>query len=351
MGLDVTLLSLRYIHRFYDRHGKLRFYFRRKGQKVRLPGAPGSREFMEAYQAALNKAPKPKQRSDAVPGTMKALAISWKASARFRNTSPATQRVYGRIVDALIATHGDKRVSALERRHIARMVDAKAATPAAANRLRSVLHLMMKHAMREQLRADDPTLPIERVQYHKKGFPTWTEEDIAAFETRWPLGTREYLAFALLLYTAQRRSDVIRMGPKDVKDNAILVTPQKTERLDEPVKLLIPMHPELAAAIKACELSGTSTFLVTRLGQPFASGNAFYNWFIECVRAAGVSKSPHGLRKAAARRVAEDGGTVHHIKSLTGHKTLSEIQRYTEGVQQESMARAAVDMMRGARKK
>jgi integrase len=130
------------------------------------------------------------------------------------------------------------------------------------------------------------------------------------------------------------------MGPQHVKGDAIAVVQQKTK---EP--LLIPMHPELAAAIRACGLSGTTTFLVTQKGEPFASGNAFYNWFTDRARDAGVAKSPHGLRKAAARRVAEGGGTARQIMAVTGHRTLSEAERYTRDVDQENMARTAVGMM------
>lgn len=339
MGCGVTLLNLRYVQRFYDRHNRLRFYFRRKGQHVALPGLPGSREFMEVYQAALNDAPAA-PKSNAEPGTIAALAASWCASAPYRNLSPATQAIYRRIVDILVAEHGDKRVKMIERRHIAREIDKKAETPAAANRLLSVLHLMMKHAVRSEMRPDDPTAGVDRVRYAKKGFATWTEEDIAAFEAKWPLGSRARLALALLLYTAQRRSDVIRMGPQHVKGDTLAVKQGKTG-----VELVIPMHPDLAAAIRACALSGTSAFLITQKGDPFASGNAFYNWFTDRAREAGVEKSPHGLRKAAARRVAEGGGTVHQVKSLTGHRTLSEVQRYTEAVQQENMARTAVSLM------
>jgi integrase len=37
----------------------------------------------------------------------------------------------------------------------------------------------------------------------------------------------------------------------------------------------------------------------------------------------------HGLRKAAARPLAEAGCTTHEIAAITGHKTLSEVERYT----------------------
>lgn len=344
MGRPVTLLSLRYVHRFRDRHGKLRFYFRRDGRRVALPGQPGSPAFMAAYQAALTGACSVQAPTTALSphSTMAHLAASWMGSASFRNLSPSTQAVYRRITDGLVRDHSDKPVRLLERRNVANLIDQRGDTPAAANRLLSVLHLLMKHAIRAEVRKDDPTAGVDRVRYAKKGFETWTEQDIEAFEARWPVGTRARLALALLLYTAQRRSDVIRMGPQHIRGDTLTVTQGKTG-----AELMIPMHPELAAAIRACPLSGTSAFLITQKGDPFASGNAFYNWFIDRAREAGVSKSPHGLRKAAARRVAEGGGTVHQVKSLTGHRTLSEVQRYTEQVQQENMARTAVALLSG----
>jgi integrase len=273
---------------------------------------------------------------------MAQVAASWAASASFRNLSASTQAVYRRIIDGLVGQHGDKPARLIERRHVAHLIDQRGKTPAAANRLLSVLHLMMRHAIRAEVRKDDPTDGVDRVRYAKKGFEAWTDEDIAAFEARWPLGTRARLALALLLYTAQRRSDVIRMGPQHIRGDAISVTQGKTG-----AELMIPIHPELAAAIRSSPLSGTSAFLITQAGNPFASGNAFYNWFTDQARAAGVGKSPHGLRKAAARRVAEGGGTVHQVKSLTGHRTLSEVQRYTESVQQENVARTAVALLTG----
>lgn len=43
---------------------------------------------------------------------------------------------------------------------------------------------MMDHAICSEVRPDNPTKGIVRISYHKKGFETWTEEDIAAFEAR-----------------------------------------------------------------------------------------------------------------------------------------------------------------------
>jgi integrase len=50
----------------------------------------------------------------------------------------------------------------------------------------------------------------------------------------------------------------------------------------------------------------------------------------------------HGLRKAAARRLAEAGCTVHEIASITGHRSLQMVQHYTTSADQQRLAGAAV---------
>jgi hypothetical protein len=51
----MTRIKLRYVKGFVDRQtGAVYHYFRRRGYPlVRLPGLPGSAEFMAAYQMAL----------------------------------------------------------------------------------------------------------------------------------------------------------------------------------------------------------------------------------------------------------------------------------------------------------
>lgn len=335
----MTNIKLRHIHRFRDRHGKTRHYFRKPGHpRVALPGLPGSAAFMDAYKAALASEPMPIGATRTAPGSMAALVASWYGSADFRGLSPASQINYRRILTAFLNDHGGKLVTDLEGRHVRALLDAKAETPAAANRLLSLLKLLMRHAIERAWRVDDPTLYVRRLRYKSDGFATWSEEDIGRFEARWALGTRARLALALLLYTGQRRGDVIPMGRQHMRGNAIDVRQNKTGE-----RLTIPVHPALRAAIDA-HPAGQLTFLVTQTGKPFASGNAFYNWFIDCARKAGIAPglSPHGLRKAAARRLAEAGCTPHQIASVTGHATLKEIERYTKAANQEELAKVAM---------
>ena len=56
--------------------------------------------------------------------------------------------------------------------------------------------------------------------------------------------------------------------------------------------------------------------------------------------------SAHGLRKAAARRLAEAGCTAHEIGAITGHASLTELVRYTRAADQRRLAEAAMTKSR-----
>jgi len=85
------------------------------------------------------------------------------------------------------------------------------------------------------------------------------------------------------------------------------------------------------------------TFLTTREGKPFTAAG-FTNWFRECCNEARLPNglSAHGLRKAACRRLAEAGCSAPEIMSMSGHRSLREVQRYIAAADQVRMARAAM---------
>ncbi|MDE0944982.1 MAG: tyrosine-type recombinase/integrase, partial [Alphaproteobacteria bacterium] len=143
------------------------------------------------------------------------------------------------------------------------------------------------------------------------------------FEAEHPLDSKPRLALALLLYTGQRRSDVVGMGRQHVRDSRIQLRQVKTG-----TALAVSIHPNLQAVLDAHSVDNL-TFLVTEFGKPFTAAG-FGNWFRKQAIAAGLPDvcRSHGLRKAAARRLAEAGCTAPQIASVTGHKSLSEVERY-----------------------
>jgi integrase len=331
----------KFVQGFIDRHGKPRFYFRRAGRtKVPLPGLPFSTEFMDAYTAALADQPAAVGASKVRPGTIKALALSYFASPDFRTLKPSTQQAYRWTIEGFCKEHGDKRVALLQREHVVRLMAARAERPAAANTLRMAVRVMMRHAVDIGLRRDDPTRDVRPIRTKSSGHHFWTEEEIAAFEAHHPIGTRARLALALLLYSGQRRGDVLRMGAQHVRNGALYIKQEKTG-----AELVIPVHPDLAA-ILAVQPREHLTFITTRRGGPF-QGAAFSRWFRERCDAAGLPHcSAHGLRKGAARRLAEAGCTEHEIGAITGHASLSELVRYTKAADQKRLAESAMTKTR-----
>jgi hypothetical protein len=213
MGPRVMRRLPKFVHGFVDRHGKARFYFRRPGfERKPLRGLPYSAEFMRNYEAALTGQPLLVGANRSRPGTMWALALSYFASPAFRTLKQSTQRAYRGIIERLCKEHGDKRAVDLRREHVVRLMAARAEEPNVANGLRMALRVMMKHAIELGLRADDPTREVRAIRIRSDGHHSWRDDEIAQFEQCHPKGSRARLALALLLYTGQRRGDVIRMA-------------------------------------------------------------------------------------------------------------------------------------------
>ena len=178
----------------------------------------------------------------------------------------------------------------------------------------------------------NPALRTDKYKVKVVGRHTWTEEEIDQFEARHAPGTKARLAMNLILYTAQRRSDMVKMQHSDIIDGRIAVQQKKTNK-----KLLLPIHPKLAETLLATEL-GKTYFLETERGMKF-SDNGIGNWFrTQCDEAGLPNCTAHGLRKAAARRMAEAGATNQQIKAMTGHSKDDEVALYTAAADQVRIA-------------
>ena len=170
------------------------------------------------------------------------------------------------------------------------------------------------------------------------GHATWSEEQIAAFEARHPIGSKARLA---MTRTGCRRGDVVALGRQHIRNGRLAYT-QNKNRHRKPVTLSIPVHRDLQKVIDASP-SSHLTFLVTEFGKQFSVAG-FGNWMRgRCDEAGLPDLSSHGLRKAISRRMAEAKKTPHEIMSVTGHRTLSEVERYTKAASQKQLATTAMD--------
>lgn len=369
----MTKIVLKYVQRFEDRHGRLRFYFRRPGfQRVALPGLPASQEFMAAYQDALDSGtPKTAGEERTKPGTIGALIVAYYQSHDWAQLDPLTHKTYRNMLDRFRervgnsgVKYGDLPARGVQERHVYKILDAMADTPGAARNLIKRLRTVWDFGRPRGLVAANPFKDV-KLPKPGAGFRPWTEGDIERFEDHWPEGSRQRLALYLLLYTLQRRSDVARMGRQhrrvmkfeDPKSGAarevdcLHFTQVKggQKKGSEPVELIIPLHPQLKAVLDALPRDNL-TFVLTEWGKPFSAAG-FTHWFSAAAEAAGLpaGSTPHGLRKAGSRRLAEAGCTPHELQSMTGHKSLAEVERYTRSAEQAKLARSAMGKMDGGR--
>jgi integrase len=334
----------KFTQQFIDRHGRARFYYRRQGfKRVALPGLPWSPTFMAAYEAAGGE---PEQRveigaSRTLPGTVSALIVRYYKSDDWNSLAMETQKTRRRMIEKFRAEHGNKRVALLQHEHIVKML-AAITKPSAKRHWLKAIRGLLRSAI-PSMRKDDPTREIGSIQMPKsKGHHTWTDDEIAQYRTYWPLGTQQRLVMEFALETASRRGEVVLLGPQHVKNGWIRI-----ERTHGSKDVHIPMSPELQAACDAMPKAHL-TYIVSAYGKPrskYGLGNDFAKW----ATGAGLSARCrlHGLKKGSMRRLAEAGDTTHELMAISGHKTLSEVQRYTDAANQEKLAQSGMAKRQG----
>jgi integrase len=177
----------------------------------------------------------------------------------------------------------------------------------------------------------DPTVGKAVTRVTGKGFEAWDDDDIANFRRRWPLGTRERVALDVLFYTGLRRGDAAIFGRQHVKDGVGRVNTEKNR-----IRAIIPIEPELAETLRIGPC-GDLTFIATGDGKPFKK-ESLGNWFSEACQAAGIKKSAHGLRKAAATRDINRGWTEAELDAKYGWIGGRMAAHYTKTMNRERLA-------------
>jgi integrase len=327
----------KYLTAYRDRHGKVRYRFRRTGQKpYSFKSKVGSPEFLNEYHACLAGEMAPSVIAGAgraTRGSFNDLISRFYRSTEWATPSASSKKSYRSVIERFRAEHGHRIVREMRYAHVDSILAQMSGTPAAANNLRKILIRLMDYAVKLEMADRNPVRGTRPYKTNPDGWHSWTEEEIEQFKKRHPLGTKPRLAFALLLNTGQRRSDVVRMGRQHLSGGKLSVVQQKTRE-----RLRIPVGSELSKSIAAMPPSEHLTFLVTEYGRPFTAAG-FGNWFRDQCNLAGLKHcSAHGLRKAFARRAAEAGLTHSQGKALTGHRTDAEFNRYSRAANQEALA-------------
>jgi integrase len=335
----------RFVQRIPDGRGGWYNYFRMPGRKrLTLPGLYGSPEFAAAFRAALEgNAPVIMTEIGAnrtKAGSLNQLIVSYyKSTAFVDDLSTLTQMARRRIIEKIRIAHGEKSIANLQPQHVAALID-KVTGHAKKNWMKAIRGLMA-YAVSTKARTDDPSAGIKlKAPKSTGGFHTWTDQEIEQYRAYWPLGTQQRLVMEFALETASRRSEVVKLGPQHVKHGRIKIARGKGS-----AGVDIRVTPELQAACEAMPREHL-TYIVTAYGKPRTAaglGNDFARWCDE----AGLPSNcrMHGLRKARTRQLVQSGATPHHVMSVTGHKTLAEVQRYADEYNRPEAADEALDLL------
>lgn len=331
-----------------DRHGKLRYRFRRKGWKnAYLPGHPGSAEFHRAYAEILAsgaREPQPIQSPARVtPKSLDDLFARYKRTIRWQKKGERTKLIQGRYLQRFMdrrgksgTRFGERPVAAVTVAWLENVFAGMAETPAAADELRKVLAGLMDLAVRISWRPDNPVRFTEK--YGGGGeVHTWTEGDIAAYRSTHPLGTMARFVMELALNTAARRCNIAELTRDDLAGGRITVDHAKGNE-----ETSVPMLQTTKAALDALPAAPIKFLVTTIFGKPFTIaglGNRMRKW---CDDAGLTHCSMHGLRKATSRRVAESGGTDAEGQAVTGHKKAETFAYYRAKANRSALADRAL---------
>ena len=236
------------------------------------------------------------------------------------------------ILERFREQYGDKQIAPLHKKALQTILSKK--SPAAASNWRKALRGLIDHCLSLDMMTTDPLIGVKLVSIKSNGHHPWEPEECSKFEAHHAIGTRARLAYELLLQVGQSRCDIVRMGCQHVRNGTLSLQRQKTK-----VPFDVPVMPALQEAIDAMPAGDHLVFLVTSYGKQFTAAG-FGNWFREVCNEAGLPKrcTSHGLRKAAATRLADRGATTTELMAWFGWKTASEAERYTRSADRKHAA-------------
>ena len=174
--------------------GRVYWYHRITGERL-----PTDREERAARVLELNSTMKGAARRIA-DGSLSDILAQYKKAPEFRTLAERTRHEYAFYMDLLAEKWGAHPVTSIERRHILRLRDKFAETPVKANKIVTVLSILLTFAIERDYRRDNPARNIKKIKMGA-GHASWPDEAVERFlDTAPPMMV---LALKLALYTGR----------------------------------------------------------------------------------------------------------------------------------------------------
>jgi integrase len=328
-------------------------------REIQLHQKPGTPEFLAEYQWAVNTlypragfdaGPRPGKRDErprplAFPdGTFGDLVRRYfTESIEFKRMKPRGQARRRTILMSVVEKMGAK-PAIIPKENIAAGFAKRSEKPEAANAYLKALKALYGWARSVDAVAVNPAKEIKKIRRKTTGYHTWSLSELRAYTTKHPRGTMAYLALALMLLHGLRREDASIFGRQHISDGRIRFVTGKTES-----EFTAFVSPLFLDAVEAAPRHEHLTFLVNGWGRPFASGNAFGNWFKDRCVEAGISHcTAHGVRKAGASIARENGASDGQLDAMFTWADPDQRGTYTTGADHAKLATAGFKILEKA---
>jgi len=293
--------------------GTVKTFYYHRATGTRLPGKPGSDEFIAAHIEASTIAPKDS-------GTVAALIRAYFSSLKFEKKRPTTQREYKRMATKLEREFGTMPMRALRSLKVRGVFLAYHESigrdrPREADNRLSLLSAIFSYAASRGDIAENPIKSFERLYDGNRSEKIWLENDIERFMAGASLELQQ--ALILALHTGQRYGDLVRLRWSDYDGEKIVLRQSKSARV-----VAITVSATLKRMLDGMVRRGP--FILARAdGRPWFTekdDKALGKAWREHAKAAGiVDRHFNDLRGTAVTMLAEAGATVPEITAITGH--------------------------------
>ena len=333
--------GVKHLKCFLDRHGKPRVYFHRSGHRdVPLPLPIGSEEFLQVYASCLvGRSPAQSRGPALARSSLNDLVTTYRCSSEYIKLASGTKWSYDDAMRFICASWGDRPAESM------RQVDVYRILSEAENRSASypvvvlkVLRNILFMAVRAGVVTTNPASGVKPKRREQIEHTAWTQREIMKFQEFWPDGSTARLALAIFMFTGQRCGDVCRFSSQMIEDGYLVFDQEKTG-----MKMRLPVAQPLAE-ILAPLIEEEGLFLRNAYGRAFSAQTLSRN-FSKWAKEAGLEGyTAHGLRHTMGMMLAEGNKSSHAIMAVLGHRSLSQVERYTSKYNRSRIAKSALSI-------
>jgi integrase len=332
-------VELRGIHKLTVK-GRTYCYAWRGGPRLR--GEPGTPEFVQSYNEAVESRRTPE------PGRFRSLVALYKASADYTKLADVTRKNTSPWLDRIADYFGDLSIAQFDRPERIRKVirhwrSQWADKPRTADAALQVLSRVLSHAVDPLGKiAGNPCEGIKQLYSSNRSEIIWTDADVAQLKKT--CSPEIAHAVDLAAHTGLRVGDLVRLCWSHVEQDAITIFTSKSRHRREAI---IPLYDELRQVLARIPRRSTQ-ILTSSNGRPW---KAFPSRFTRAKQTAGLDNLHfHDLRGTAATRFYLAGLSIRTIGEMLGWSEDNVEKIIHKYVARGAATRAAIRQLNEARR-